>query len=123
MQFFGGEIYIGEEDKKSMMDHLERIRRILDASALYWCLHMIVRHVLNMQALALNDEWKNALFFSINLESVNMSDCSVWALEKNVGFTDRLLLGSFTGNKFLSKVLMNLKIHSSFLSERIGLYL
>ena len=72
---------------------------------------MIVRHVLNMQVLALNDESKNALFFSIYLESMNMSDCSVWALEKNVGFTDRLLLGSFMGNKFSSKVLMNLKIH------------
>ena len=93
------EIYIGEEDKKSMMDHLKRIGRILDASALYWCLHMIVRHVLNMQALALNGEWKSAMFLSIYLESVNMSDCSVWALEKNVGFTDGLLLGSSKGRK------------------------
>ena len=25
-----------------------------------------------------------------------MSGCSVWAFERNVGFTDRLLLGSFT---------------------------
>ena len=53
---------ISEEGKKSTMDHLERKGRILVALALYKCLYMIVQHVLDMQALALNREWENALF-------------------------------------------------------------
>ena len=57
---------------------------------------MIVQYVLDMQALALNEEWENALILSICFESTKMSGCSVWAFERNVGFTDRLLLGSFT---------------------------
>ena len=39
-----------------MMDHIEREGRILVALALYWCLHMILKHVLDMQALTLNGE-------------------------------------------------------------------
>ena len=85
------------------MDHLERRGMILVALALYWCLHMIVQHVLDMQALAPNGQWENALILSICFESVKMIDCSVWAFEKNVGFTDRLLLGSFTEKIFKAK--------------------
>ena len=48
--------YIGEEGKESMMDHLGRGGRFLVALASYWWLHMIVQHVLDMQALALNGE-------------------------------------------------------------------
>ena len=57
---------------------------------------MIVQYVFNMQAFALNGEWKNALILSICFQGMKMSDYSVWAFERNVGFTDRLLLGSFT---------------------------
>ena len=64
-----------------MMDHIER-RRILVALALYWCLHMIVQYVLDMQALALNGEWKNALILSICFEGMKMSDRSVWELRE-----------------------------------------
>jgi hypothetical protein len=47
------EFYIGEGGKK-MMDNLERRGRIIVALALYWCLHVIVQHVLDMQTLTLN---------------------------------------------------------------------
>jgi hypothetical protein len=50
--------YISEEGKKSTMDHLERKGRILVALALYWCLYMIVQHVLDMQALASHNTFK-----------------------------------------------------------------
>ena len=53
--------YIGEEGNESMMDHLERRGRMLVTLALYWCLHMIVQHVFDVQALAFNREWKNAM--------------------------------------------------------------
>ena len=71
-----------------MIANLEKRGRILVALALYWCLHMIVQHVLDMQALAINKEWENALNFSIFFENTNINDHSVWAFERNVGFTD-----------------------------------
>ena len=82
-----------------MMDHIERRGRILVALALYWCLHMIVQHVLDMQALTLNGKWENALILSICFEGMTLSDRNVWTFEINVGLTDRLLLGSFTEKK------------------------
>ena len=54
---------------------------------------MIKQYVLDMQALALNEEWENALILSNFFKSVKMNDHSVWAYERNVGVTDRLLLG------------------------------
>lgn len=76
------EFYIGEEGENSKMNHLERRPMILVALALPWCLHMIMQHVLNMQALAFNGQWDDALIFSNCFESMNMSDHSVWALRK-----------------------------------------
>ena len=59
------EFYIGDEGKKSMMDHLEKRGGIIVALDLYWCLLMILQHVFDMQTLALNGEWENGLNFSI----------------------------------------------------------
>ena len=108
--------------KESMMDHIERRRRILVALALYWCLHMIVQHVLDMQALALNGEWENALILSICFEGMKTSNRSVWAFKRNVGFTDRLLLGSFTEKMFKQRTRV---CHNTFkfLCEKLGPYL
>jgi hypothetical protein len=78
------------------MDRLERRVRIIVALALTWCLYMIVQHVLDIQAFALNEEWENVLIFSNCFESMKMRNHSVWAFERNVGFTNRLLLDSFT---------------------------
>ena len=89
--------------KEREHDGTLREERILVALALYWCLHMIGQHVLDVQALALNVGWKNALILSICFEGTKMSDHSVWAFERNVGFTDRLLLGSFTEQNSLAK--------------------
>ena len=58
---------------------------------------MIVQHVLDMQGLALNGEWENALILSICFEGMKMSDRSVWAFERNVVFTDRLFIGFIHG--------------------------
>jgi hypothetical protein len=97
------EFYIGEEGKKSMMEHLERRGSILAALDIYWCLHMIVQHVLDMQALALNVQWENALIFSNCFENMNMSDRSVWVFERYVGCTNTLLLDFY----FLQKECSN----------------
>jgi len=73
-----------------------------------------VQHVLDMQALALKGEWENALILSICSKSMKMSDYSVWAFERNVGFTNKLLLSYFM-EKCSNKELMYVMIHSSFL--------
>jgi hypothetical protein len=62
-----------------MMDHIERRGRILVALALYWCLHTIVQHVLDMQALTLNGKWENAMILSICFEGMTMSTSWRWA--------------------------------------------
>ena len=51
-----------------------------------------------------------------------MHDRSVWAFEKNVGFMNRLLLGSFTENMYKQKTRV---CHDTFkfLGERLGPYL
>jgi hypothetical protein len=51
-----------------------------------------------------------------------MSDRSAWAFERNVGFTDRLLLGSFTEKMFKQRTRV---YHNTFnfLCKRLGSYL
>lgn len=75
------EFHINEEGMKSMLDHIDK-RRILMALALNWCLQTIMQYVLDMQPLALNEEWENALIFNIFFESKKMSDYSVWHLRE-----------------------------------------
>ena len=57
-------------------------------------------------------------FFSICIESMKMSDHSVWAFERNVGFIDRLLWGWVLSREkiyiYSSKELMYGILHSSF---------
>ena len=65
---------------------------------------MIMQHVLDMQALALKEEWDNAMISSTCFEGMKMSDHNVWAFERNVGFTNRLLLDSFAKKMFKQKI-------------------
>lgn len=76
---------------------------ILVALALYWCWHLIVQHVLDMQASGFNEEWENALILAICFENMKISNPSVWAFESNARFTDRLLLDSFTNKNVQAK--------------------
>ena len=46
-----------------------------------------------LQALAHNIQWKNAMVLSMCFESTKMSTWNVWAFERNMGFTNMLLLG------------------------------
>jgi hypothetical protein len=75
-----------------------------------------------MQTLAVNGEWENAPILNICFEGMKMSDCSVWKFERNVGFTDRLLLGSFMDKMFKQRISV---CHNIFklLCERLGSYL
>ena len=64
---------------------------------------MIVQPVFDMQSLALNGEWKNALISNICYKSMKMSGRTVLAFERNIRFTDRLLLDSFTEKNVQTK--------------------
>ena len=89
---------------------------------LYIGVHMIVQHVLDMQALALNEEWENTLILSICFESMKMRDRDVWVVERNVGFTSRLLLDSFTEKMFKQRFCV---CHNTlwFFCEKFGPYM
>ena len=73
--------------------------------------------MLDMQALELNEEWENALILSICFESMKMSDRSVWAFERNVGFTNKLLLGSFEERTFKQRTLVCHNIYKFFVRD------
>ena len=64
---------------------------------------MIVQQVFDMQALALNKEWENAIILSIFFESMKMSDYCAWTFERNVGFTNMLILSSLPKKNFQGK--------------------
>ena len=64
---------------------------------------------------SIGTRWRigECLFFSICFESMNISDCSVWTFERNIGVTNRLLLVFFIEKNCSSKELMYLIRHSS----------
>jgi hypothetical protein len=62
--------------------------------------YMIMQHVMNMQALILQGEWTNVVIFSICLQSLGFRDRTIWNFERQFGFVDWYLLGSFTEKMF-----------------------
>ena len=62
------------------------------------------------------------MILSMCFKGMKMSDHSVWAFERNVGFTNRLLLGFFMKKKFKPRTRV---YHNTFksLCERLGPYL
>ena len=86
---------------------------------LYWCLYMITQHVNNMQALILQGEWTNVAIFSICLQSLGFRERIVWSFERQSGFVDWYLLGSFTKKIFKEMTRVS---HATFrfLCEKLG---
>jgi hypothetical protein len=89
---------------------------------LYWCFYMITRHVMNMQALILQGEWTNVAILSICFQSLGFRDRSIWSFERQCGFVDRFLLGSFTEKMFKERTRVS---HATFrfLCEKLGPFL
>jgi hypothetical protein len=89
---------------------------------LYWCFYMITQHVMNMQALILQGEWTNVAIFSICLQSLGFRDQTVWSFERQSGFVDRYLLGSFTEKMFKKRTCIS---HATFRfsCEKLGPFL
>ena len=83
---------------------------------------MIMRHVLHMQALALDGEWENALLFRICLESMNMSHRSVWSFERNVGFTNIYFIIIIIIIRYFHKKMFKQRAHVSHNSFKFIFY-
>jgi hypothetical protein len=100
----------------------ERKRDLVLALGLYMYLYMIVQHVVNMQSLILQGEWENFAIFSILWESMGREECSIWSHARQVGFTDRFLLGSFIERMFKQRTRVS---HGTFrfLCEKLDLFL
>lgn len=100
----------------------ERKRDLVLALGLYMCLYMIVQHVVNMQSLILQGEWEKFAIFSILWESMGREERSIWSHARQVGFTDRFLLGSFTEKMFKQRTRIS---HGTFrfLCEKLGPFL
>jgi hypothetical protein len=100
----------------------ERKKDLVLALGLYMCLYMIVQQVVNMQSLILQGEWKKFAIFSILWESMGHEECSIWSHTRQVGFTDRFLLGSFTQRMFKQRTRVS---HGTFrfLCEKLDPFL
>lgn len=51
--------------------------------------------ILNMQALALNGEWENAIILNIYFDTMSWIDYSMCSYKKQIGFTNKFSLGLF----------------------------
>jgi hypothetical protein len=100
----------------------ERRRSLILLLGLYMCLYMLVKHVVNIQAMFLQGEWKNVAILSLVYESVGHRERNIWNLERMSGFVDRLLLGSWTKREFKKETQVTY-ITFRFLCERLGPYL
>ena len=65
-----------------------RKRDLVLMLGLYMCLHMLVSHVVSMQALILQGEWEKLAIFSMFLESTGRGIRSIWSFARQGGFTD-----------------------------------
>ena len=89
---------------------------------LYMFLYMLVKHVVDIQALILQGEWEKLAILSLVYENMGYRERSIWSQERMIGFVYRLLLGSWTENEFRKQTQVT---HNTFrfLCERLGSYL
>jgi len=100
----------------------ERRRRLVLLLGLYMFLYMLVKHVVNIQALLLQGEWEKFAILSLVYESMGYRERSIWSQERMYGFVERLLLGSWTEKEFRKRTRVSY-ITFRFLCERLGPYL
>ena len=86
---------------------------------LYMCLHMLISHIMSLQALILDGEWKKVAIFSIFLESMGRGETrTLWSIGRQCGFTDRFLLGSYNEGQFKERTRVKFATFK-FLSEKL----
>ena len=99
----------------------ERRRKFVLLLGLYMFLYMLVKHVVDIQALILQGEWEKLAILSLVYESMGYRERSIWSQERMIGFVDRLLLGSWTDKEFRKRTRVKY-ITFRFLCERLGPY-
>ena len=89
---------------------------------LYMFLYMLVKHVVDIQALILQGDWEKLAILSLIYDNMGYRKRTIQSQERMIGFVDRLLLGSWTANEFRKRTRMT---HNTFrfMCERLGPYL
>jgi hypothetical protein len=72
---------------------------------------MLVKYVVDIQALILQGEWEKIAILSLVYENMGYRERNIWSQERMIGFVDRLLLGSWTENEFRKR---NRVTHNTF---------
>jgi hypothetical protein len=100
-----------------------RRRNLVLMLGLYMCLHMLISHIVSLQALILHGEWEKVAIFSIFLESMGRRETrTLWSNGRQCEFTDRFLLGSYTEGQFKERTRVKFATFK-FLSEKLGPFL
>jgi hypothetical protein len=89
---------------------------------LYMFLYMLVKHVVDIQVLILQGEWKKLAILNLVYENMGYRERSIWSQERIIEFVDRLLLGLWTENEFRKRTRVTYNTFK-FLCERLGPYL
>jgi hypothetical protein len=101
---------------------MERRERALVVLAMYWCFYMLIQHVLSMQALILGFELQNSALVVTLCGLWNRKERGVWSIDRQEGFCDRHLMGSYTELMFRERTRVS---HATFqyLCEELGPFL
>jgi hypothetical protein len=83
---------------------------------------MLVKHVVDIQALILQGEWEKITNLSLVYENMGYRERSIWSKKRMIGFVNRLLLGSWTEIEFRKRTRVTYNTFR-FLCERLGPYL
>ena len=78
----------------------ERKRTFVLLLRLYMFLYMLVKHVVEIQALILQGKWEKLAILSLVYKNMGYRERCIWSQERMIGFVDRLLLNSWTENEF-----------------------
>jgi len=75
-----------------------------------------------MQAIILQGEWEKVVIFIMSIKSMGGGLRSIWSFARQGGFTDRLLLGSYTKGLFKERIQVKLATFR-FFCEKLGPFL
>ena len=100
----------------------ERMRRFMLLLRLYMFLYKFVKHVVDIQALFLQGEWKKFAILSLVYESIGYKERSICSQEQMYKFVDHLLLVSKMEKEFRKRTQIKY-ITFIFLCTRLDSYL
>ena len=78
----------------------ERTRSLILLLELYMFLYMLVKHVVDIQALLLQGEWEKFVILNLVHKGIWYREKNIWSQQWMYRFVDCLLLGSWTDEEF-----------------------